>query len=165
MTTTKARRPTVEPTKARRPKVPIVIPGAEHMTPEELKKAKHAEKMRRYLARKSGSDPGDIKKTKEEVMVMSNQELMELSKDSRNLAMRVINKKLVALDTDPEQLAKINIATLATAFGILFDKHQLMNGLATENVAIHQKIDINMSSDKAMEELNKMREKYAEQNS
>lgn len=153
------------PARQRAKPVPIVIPGAEFMTPDELRKAKHAEKMRRYMARRSGgNEPGAKKKTGQEVRIISNQELMDLSRDSRNLAMQVVNKKLLALDNDPEQLAKINIATLATAFGILFDKHQLMNGLATENVAIHQKIDINMSSDKALEELNKMREKYAESN-
>lgn len=151
--------------KARAQSVPIVIPGAEFMSKEELDKAKHNEKMRRYMARKRDSKlqtPAKI--TNQEVRVMSNKELMDLSRDSRNLAMGVLNKKLVSLDNNPEELAKINIATLATAFGILFDKHQLMNGLSTENIAIHKKIDVNMTSDEAVKELNKMREKYAGDN-
>ncbi len=152
--------------KTKTPKVKIVIPGAEHMTPEELKKAKHAEKMRRYMAKKRGKergeivDPGAEKKTGQEIRIMSNQELVDMSKDSRNLAMEVINMKLLDLKNDPEQLAKMNLATLATAFGILFDKSRLMEGLTTENIAIHQKVDINMTSDKALEELNKIRERY-----
>lgn len=150
--------------KERRKQVPIVIPGAENMTPEELKKAKHNEKMRRYLARRDGREPGEIKKTGQELRIIDSTELVEMSRDTRNLGMMVLNKKLQELYIDPEQLAKINIATLATAFGILFDKHQLMNGLSTENIAVHTKIDINMTSDKALEELNRMREQYAESN-
>ena len=153
-----------KPSKARQPKVPIVIPGAENMTKEELDRAKHNEKMRRYTARQRGTDPGAEKKTGQEIRIIDNKELIDMSKDTRNLAMMVLNKKLLDLYDDPEQLAKINIATLATAFGIMFDKHQLMHGLSTENVAIQHKIDINMTSDKALEELNKMREQYAEGN-
>ena len=78
--------------------------------------------------------------------------------------MRLLEKRLLQLDENPEQLEKVNLATLATTFGILFDKIQLMNGLATENISIHAKIDVNMSSDKALDELNKMREQYADSN-
>lgn len=150
--------------KERRAKVPIVIPGAENMTPEELKKAKHNEKMRRYLARKDGREPGDIKKTGQEVRILSNKDLIDLTADSRNTAIEAINLKLKQLVSNPEALEKINLVTLTTAFGTLFDKGQLMNGLATSNVSVHAKIDINMSSNEALEQLNKIREQYAESN-
>lgn len=157
---------------------PIVIEGAELMTPDELRKAKHAEKMRRYNARKRDEKakkkaeagvkevykPKVIPLTKQEIRKIDNAALVELSTDTRNAMMQVLEAKVFQLYNDPEQLAKVNLATLATAFGILFDKTQLMNGLATENIAIQAKIDINMSSDKALEELNKMREQYAESN-
>lgn len=143
---------------------PIIIPNADELTPEQLKKAKHAEKMRRYMKRRKG-ETVVAKRDTETYLTMqklNDQEMVEISKDTRNLAIQTLNKKLIDLNMDPEQMAKVNLATLATVFGILFDKSQLMNGLATENISIHAKIDVNMSSDKALEELNKMREGYAE---
>ena len=152
--------------KVYRKKVPIIIPGAENMTPEELKKAKHNEKMRRYMNRRNGNlDPGEIKKTNKELLVMTTGELVQMSQDVRNRAVSLLNKKLRLLEQDEEALMKLSMKDLSTAFGILFDKAQLAQGLSTENIAIHTKIDINMTSDKALEELNKMREQYVESNS
>lgn len=150
-------------TKQRRPKVPIIIPGAEFMSKEELERAKRNESMRRLMARRRGGEPKELK-TKQEIRKIDTQEMVELSKDTRNLAIQTLNKKLIELYNNPDELNKINLAQLATVFGILFDKSQLLNGLATENIAIHAKIDVNMSSDKAMEALSKMREKYQEDN-
>ena len=103
--------------------------------------------------------------SKQEIRIIDNSELVALTADTRNLMMMVLNEKAKSLLGDPEELKKLNMTSIATAFGILVDKHNIMNGMATENIAIHHKIDINMSSDKALEELNKMREKYAESNS
>lgn len=141
----------------------IVIPGAEFMTKEELAKAKDNESQRRLMARRRGKEPLAVT-TKNELRKIDTEEMVELSKDTRNLAIQTLNKKLLEVYGDEAQLNKVNLATLATVFGILFDKSQLMNGLATENIAIQAKIDINMNSDTALVELNKMREKYAQQN-
>lgn len=151
--------------KTRRAKEAIIIPGAENMTPEELRKAKHNEKVRRYKSRQRGVDPGTEKKTGQELRVIDSAELMAMTADTRNLMMMVMNRKLQEVYADPDQLAKLNITSLATAFGILVDKHNMMNGMATENIAIHHKIDINMTSTDALEELSKMRATYAESNS
>lgn len=148
----------------RRKKREIVIPGAEHMTPEELKRAKHNEKMRRYMMRSTGKEATLTKQTNQSVRKMDTAEMVEMAKDTRNLAITVLNKKLLGLADDEEELKKVNMATLATVFGILFDKAQLAAGLATENIAIHAKIDVNMTSDKALQELNKMREQFTSDN-
>lgn len=158
--------------KSPRPRVPIIIPNAELLSPEELKKAKHAEKMRRYMARKRAeakpdadiADPGAVKKTGQEIRKIDTKELVELSKDTRNLAIQTLSKKLMEIYEDPVAMSKINLATLATTFGILFDKTQLMNGLSTENISIQAKIDVNMTSDKAIEELNRIREGFQDEN-
>lgn len=144
---------------------PIVIPGAENMTKEELRKAKRNESQRRLMAKRRGADPDEItpfKQTNQELRKMGTQEMVEMAKDTRNMAIQVLNKKLINLNEDSDELKKINMATLATVFGILFDKAQLAAGLATENIAIHSKIDINMTSDIALQELNKMRESFSE---
>lgn len=142
---------------------PIIIPNADMLTADELKRARHAEKIRRYRQRRE-TGVAVPKARKSEVRKMSTEQMVELAKNTRNLAIQTLNKKLINLYEDPEQLEKINIAHLATVFGILFDKAQLAAGLATENIAIHAKIDVNMSSDKALEELNKMREQYSQVN-
>ena len=147
--------------KPRRSPVPIVIPNAENLSPEELAAAKKAEKQRRYIGRKRGvTDPGDSKKTGQEIRKIDTKELVSLAKDTRNLSLQLLNKKLEEIFEDPEARAKINLATLATSFGILFDKTQLMNGMATQNIAVQAKIDVNMTSDKIVEELSKMRESF-----
>jgi hypothetical protein len=141
---------------------PIVIPNAESLSKEEVARLKHNEKMRRYMARKRTGGALETK-TNQEIRKINTKELIELTKDTRNLAVQTLNKKLVEMYHDEEAMNKINLATLATVFGILFDKSQLLNGLATENIAIKAKIDVNMTSDSALAELNKMRELYNEQ--
>jgi len=151
--------------KTRRPKVPIIIPNAESMSPEELAKAKHNEKMRRQMARVRGTEePGAVKKTGQEVREMKTHEMVTLAKDTRNVSLEVLNMKLMELRNNPEALSKINLATLATTFGIMYDKGQLMDGMATQNIAIHAKVDISMSAEQAMNELDKMRQSFTETN-
>lgn len=142
---------------------PIVIPGAEFMSKEELAKAKKNEGQRRLMARRRGGEP-TVVTTKQELRKIDTAQMVELATDTRNLAVQILQDKLVSMQSDPEALAKTSIKDLATVFGILVDKSQLLNGLSTSNISIHAKIDVNMTSDKALEELNKMRERYQEDN-
>lgn len=155
----------------------VSIPGEEHLSDKELKRLKRNEYQRRYMARKRSAEKekkesgliniGGIatkRKTKQELRKISTSELIELTQDTRNLTMEVIQAKLIDVMQDPEQFKKINLATLATVFGILYDKTQLMQGLSTENIAVKATIDVNMKSDDALDELNKMREKFQHQN-
>ncbi len=128
---------------------------------EEIDRQKHNEKMRRQMMRVRGVEPL-VQVPSQELRKIDSKEMVEMSQDTRNVALQTLNKKLIELYTDEEALSKVNLATLATVFGILFDKTQLMRGLATENIAIQAKIDINMTSDDALKELNKMRESYNE---
>jgi len=141
---------------------PIIIPGAEFMSKEELSKAKQNESMRRQMARRRGGEPQE-KHTKQELRKLNTDEMIEMAKDSRNLALQTLSKKLTQVYSDNDQLRKVNLATLATVFGIMFDKGQLMDGLSTQNIAIQAKIDVNMTSDKALEVLNKMRENFTKE--
>jgi predicted patatin/cPLA2 family phospholipase len=156
--------PMTKETNARRARVPIVIPGAEFMTKEELKKAKHNEAMRRLMARRRGGEPTEVKNTKQEIRKLDTQGMIDMATDTRNLAIQALNNKLVEVNMDPELMAKTTLKELATVFGILIDKSRLMEGLSTSNVSIQAKIDVNMTSDKAIEELNRMREGYQKDN-
>jgi hypothetical protein len=141
---------------------PIVIPNAESLTPEELAREKKREKQRRYMARRDYGTAIE-KKPKAEVRTMQHDELVELAKETRNTTLVALQQAIQNILADPEKLAKTNIVHLATVFGIMTEKSQLLSGLATEHIAIHAKIDVNMPSEKALEELNRMRERYAEQ--
>jgi hypothetical protein len=141
----------------------IVIPGAEFMSKEELATAKKNESQRRQMARRRGGEPVE-KLTKQEIREKDNALLLETALDVRNMTSQVLKMKLHQLLTDPDQLTKTNLVHLTTAFGTLVDKAQLLSGLATEHIAVSAKIDINISSDEAISQLNKMREKFNESN-
>jgi len=81
----------------------------------------------------------------------------------RNKAGIVLHKKLDYLNRHPKMLMNENLATLAKTFGILFDKAQIIQGMATENIAIKAKIDDNMSVDDVKNALLKFREKTMEE--
>lgn len=142
---------------------PIIVPNAENLTKEEIAKYKQKEKVRRLAARTSGKEVVE-QVGNHALRKIETAEMVEIAKDTRNKAVQLLDKKLNMLNEDDEELKKINMATLATVFGILFDKAQLAAGLATENIAIHAKIDINMNADAAVAELNKMREQFSEAN-
>jgi len=81
----------------------------------------------------------------------------------RNKAAGLLDKKMDMLAKSPKKLDKENIVSLAKVFGIYFDKAQIVQGEATENIAVLAKnVDENMSPDDAMSELLKMREKTQE---
>lgn len=145
----------------------IVIPNAEAVADVygegEIKKLKQNEASRRLMQRNRGKEP-TVELRGQEVRQIKADDMVDMAKQTRNLALGVLENALVNLMNDPEQLAKTNIATLATVFGIMYDKTQLMQGLSTQNIAINAKIDVNMDSDKAIEELNKMRSKFQEAN-
>lgn len=142
---------------------PIIIPGGEFMSKEELRAAKNKESMRRQMARRRGGEPTE-KLTKQEIRELDNAKMVELALDLRNTTAEVLKIKLQNLLSNPEELSKTNLVQLTTAFGTLVDKAQLLSGLATEHIAIKANIDINISSDEAINQLNKMREKFNEAN-
>jgi hypothetical protein len=82
--------------------------------------------------------------------------------DTRDATLMLVRKKLNLLNSDKEQLKKMNLATLTTAFGILFDKSQIAKGEATEHIAIHAKISQDMSPEDRIAAIAKIREEASE---
>ena len=146
---------------------PIVIPNAEALADEygeeEVARLKKNEAQRRLMQRNRGKEP-TVALRGQEVREIETEDMVSMAKQTRNLSLGVLENALVHLMSDPEKLAKTNIATLATVFGIMYDKTQLMQGLSTQNIAINAKVDVNMNSDEAIQELNKMRSKFQEAN-
>lgn len=77
---------------------------------------------------------------------------------SRNKVAELLHKKMDLINGSKEELKKISLVQLTTAYGTLFDKAQIMQGQATENIAIKAKITKDMTPEESLAQLLKMRE-------
>lgn len=85
-----------------------------------------------------------------------------LTLGSRDAAGRLIASKLAFLESHPKALAQESLVNLGKIFGILFDKSQIIQGQATEHVALMGKIDTDMSPEAAIAAIIKTREVIAQ---
>ena len=87
-----------------------------------------------------------------------NRDIKELITSNRDVAAKLINKKLTYMHTHKKALDNVSLSQLGTIFGILFDKGQIIQGQATEHVALMGKIDSSLSAEDKLDLLLKMRE-------
>jgi len=92
-------------------------------------------------------------------------DVKNLALSNRDKASRLVSKKLDILSKSRKKLDAISLPQLATSFAILFDKAQIVQGQATENVAVLAKIDKDMDPQLALDTVLKMREKTLEDKS
>lgn len=95
---------------------------------------------------------------REKMEADNNKDIKELVLSGRNKAFQLLNKKLDRIGKNNKSLDEVNLSTLATTVGILFDKGQIVQGEATENVAVLAKIKNDMTPEEAMASILKMRE-------
>lgn len=76
----------------------------------------------------------------------------------RNKAYSLISHKMDRLGASKKKLDAVSVGELAKVFGILFDKAQIIQGEATEHVAIMAKVSKDMNPEQALETVLKMRE-------
>lgn len=77
----------------------------------------------------------------------------------RNKIAEVINRKLDMVLKDKNAIKNLNIASLGTLFGIFFDKAQILQGQATEHIAVMAKgVPSTMEPGEALNVLLNMRE-------
>lgn len=81
----------------------------------------------------------------------------------KNKAAILLHKKFDRMMKNNKMLDETSLSQLATTFGILFDKSQILKGEATENIAVMAKIGANMSPEESLAALLKMREVQQEQ--
>ncbi len=81
----------------------------------------------------------------------------------RNKAAALLHKKMDRMSRSRKLLDAVSLSQLATTFGIMFDKAQIVQGQATENIAVLAKVDPNMTPEDALESLTKMREAVVSQ--
>lgn len=85
-------------------------------------------------------------------------DIKTLTVSSRDRAGRLIGQKLEYIENHPNALRNESLVTLGKIFGILFDKAQIIQGQATEHVAVMSTIDSNMSPEDALATVLKFRE-------
>jgi hypothetical protein len=77
----------------------------------------------------------------------------------RNKAAMLLHKKMDRINSNKKLLDAVSLTQLATTFAIMFDKAQIINGQATENIAVMAKIDDNLSPEQALDMVLQMRER------
>lgn len=87
-----------------------------------------------------------------------NRSFPELVLSGRVKAMKLLHAKLDRIARSKKAVDDVNLSTLATTAGILFDKGQIISGEATENVAVLAKIKSDMTPEEAIDAVLRMRE-------
>lgn len=78
--------------------------------------------------------------------------------DSRDVAAKLVLKKLDYLDRHPKELKEMKLRDLAGVLATLFDKGQIAEGRATEHISVLSNINVNMSADEALQAIFGLRE-------
>lgn len=90
--------------------------------------------------------------------VLQKTDIKALLIGGRNKAYTLINTKMDRISSSRKKLDAVSIGELAKVFGILFDKAQIVQGEATEHVAVMAKVSKDMNPTEALELVLKMRE-------
>lgn len=76
----------------------------------------------------------------------------------RDKAGKLVHKKLDWLEKNPKELEKMSLKEIGWILGLLFDKSQIIQGQATEHIAVLSKIDADLSPEDALDAIMKGRE-------
>ena len=99
-----------------------------------------------------------------QVIDVSKLDTKEVLATLQGKSMNLLNKKLDAIGKSRKKLDAVSLSQLGTITGILFDKNQIIKGEATQNIAVHAKIEKDMSPEALMELVQKERESNFVQN-
>ena len=126
------------------------------VTPEVVELVKKAQADRKNSA-------GKVIHEKQDSAILDFSDTKAVTVGGRNKALKLLHKKMDLLNNNKKALESTNITSLATVFGIFFDKAQILQGQATENIAVKAKITKDMTPEESLEELLKMRERRMEE--
>lgn len=102
--------------------------------------------------------PAGTQSLREKSDAIQTQDIKEVVQTGRKKAYILLNSKMDRIASSKKRLDETSITALAQVFGIIFDKAQILNGEATENVAIHAKLDKDMKPEDAIAMVLQMRE-------
>ena len=89
---------------------------------------------------------------------IDNRDIGEVVSSVRDKVWQLIDKKLGRYTNSKKKLDQISFKELGVMAGISFDKSQILQGKATENIAVLAKIDENLSPQQLLELALKARE-------
>lgn len=111
------------------------------------------------LAEKPKADGGVVTVTEQRLLAAQTKpDIKEMALSTRDKSLLLLNKRMDMLFKSRKALAEIPLGTLAQVYGITFDKAQIVQGQATENIAMLAKIDKNISPEDAMKAILNIRE-------
>lgn len=122
--------------------VDTIVGIVSHRNPEGKGFNAHAPSLREVQEAKA-ADENDISK-----LVLA----------GRAKAFNLLHKKLDMVGRNKKSLGEVSLAQLTTTAAILFDKGQIVQGQATENISVLAKIDDNISPADAMKAILAMRD-------
>lgn len=102
------------------------------------------------------------KKDMQEMVEDDPRDVLEMLSDIKKKGIHLAEKKLERLATTKKQLDKTKLRDFSTFIGTIIDKHQLLAGKATENVAVRAEIKEDMDPDEALSTMLRMREENME---
>lgn len=140
--------------------------GASHTLYKKLEKeGVVSDEMKKMIRR--AVDARRVTPNKVEVMddsaLLNPDDTKGLTIGGKNKALMLIHKKLDRLNKSNKMLDATPLSQLTTAFGTIFDKAQILQGEATENVAVMAKISNDLTPEQALQALMKMREIHQEE--
>lgn len=90
--------------------------------------------------------------------------IKELITGVRDKSLRLLDIKLTRASKSKKALDAIPLQALSVVAGTMFDKAQILQGLATEHIAVMGKIDGNIDPKDALDLIQKLREKNVQEN-
>lgn len=93
--------------------------------------------------------------------IIDPQDLQSVVLGGRNKAALLLHRKMDILNKSKKALERENLVSLAKVFGIFFDKSQIIQGQATENIAVMAKVKTDMTPQESLEALLSFRESVA----
>lgn len=94
----------------------------------------------------------------QQAQIADDNDVTKLVLSGRAKAFKLLHKKLDVVGKTKKSLESVSLPQLATVAAILFDKGQIAQGQATENISVLAKIDANMSPADALAAVLRMRE-------
>lgn len=100
---------------------------------------------------------------REKLDAEANKDIKELVMEGRKKAYLLLMRKLDRIGRSSKALDDVQLSSLVTSFGVLFDKAQIVQGQATENVAVLAKIKTDMKPEEALAAVLGMRQANIEE--
>lgn len=131
----------------------VLVEPQEYFVTQEM-----ADKVKETMRTRSVYIPEKTLAEKKAEALLAENDVKAMTLMNRDKMSKLISMKVDRIMGSYKRIDETPLQTLATAFGILFDKSQILQGEATENVAVLAKIDEKLSPEEAMAAILKGRE-------